>query len=53
VNLSPGQKQTFDVTVEVHGSASEVQSAEAAVAKIQAGRQPKIYDQPQADWCAP
>ena len=52
IKLAPGQKQEFDVTVEVHGSPAEVSSAEAAVAKIQAGRQPKIFDQPQVDWCA-
>jgi hypothetical protein len=53
IKLGPGQKQVFDVTVEVHGSASEVQTAEAAVAKIQAGRQPQVFEQPQGDWCAP
>jgi len=52
VKLAPGQKQTFDVTLEIHGSAQEVAAAEAAVAKIQAGRPPQIFDQPQADWCA-
>ncbi len=53
VKLGPGQKRAFDVTVEVHGSASEVHSAEAAVAKVQAGRQPQVLEQPHADWCAP
>ncbi|HMC11769.1 MAG TPA: DUF4432 family protein, partial [Pirellulaceae bacterium] len=52
VKLAPGQKQRFDVTVEIHGSAADVSAAEAAVTKIQAGRQPKIFDQPQPDWCA-
>jgi galactose mutarotase-like enzyme len=52
VKLAPGQKQKFEVTVEVHGSPDEVARGEAAVAKIQAGREPKIYDQPQDDWCA-
>ncbi|HZN34553.1 MAG TPA: hypothetical protein VFB80_12070, partial [Pirellulaceae bacterium] len=52
VKLAPGQKQTFDVTLEIHGSAQEVAAAEAAVAKLQAGRPPKIFDQPQPDWCA-
>lgn len=53
VKLAPGQKQVFDVRVEIHGTAGEVASAEAAVAKIQGGKQPKIFDAPQADWCAP
>jgi galactose mutarotase-like enzyme len=52
VKLAPGQKQAFEVTIEVHGSPSEVASGEAAVAKIQAGREPTIHDQPQGDWCA-
>jgi hypothetical protein len=52
VLLAAGQKQAFDVTVEVHGSSEEVSTAEAAVAKIQAGRQPTVFEQPQSDWCA-
>jgi hypothetical protein len=52
VKLAPGQKQTFDVTVEIHGSPAEVSAAEAKIATIQAGREPKIFDQPQPDWCA-
>ena len=42
----------FDVNVEIHASPAEVSAGEAAIAKIQAGRQPKIFDQPQPDWCA-
>jgi hypothetical protein len=53
VQLGPGEKRTFEVGVEVHSSASEVSAAEAAVSKIQAGREPQIHQQPQADWCAP
>jgi len=52
VQLAPGQKQTFDVTLEIHGSAQEVTTAEAAVTKIQGGLAPKVFDQPQPDWCA-
>lgn len=53
VKLAPGQKQAFEVNVEVHRSAAEVSTGEAAVAKIQAGRQPQIASSPQPDWCAP
>lgn len=53
VKLAPGATRAFEVRVEIHGSAGEVAGAEAAVAKIQAGRQPKIFDQPQGDWVAP
>ena len=52
VKLAPGQKQNFDVTVEIHGSPADVSTAEDRVAKIQAAREPKIFDQPQPDWCA-
>lgn len=52
VKLAAGQKQVFDLTMEIHTSPQEVAAAEAAVAKIQAGRQPQIFDGPQADWCA-
>ena len=52
LKLAPGQKHTFDITLEIHGSSAEVAAAEAAVVKIQAGRPPKIFEQPQPDWCA-
>jgi galactose mutarotase-like enzyme len=52
VELAGGQKQSFDLTLEIHGSAQEVTAAEAAVARIQAGREPKIHPQPLPEWCA-
>ena len=52
VQLAGGQKQAFDLTLEFHGSSAEVSAAEAAVAKIQAGREPKIHPQPLPEWCA-
>lgn len=52
VKLPPGGKQTFDITLEVHSGSQEVSAAEAAVAQVQAGREPKIFDQPQPGWCA-
>jgi galactose mutarotase-like enzyme len=53
VKLAPGETKSFEIRVDVLTSASEVANAEAAVAKIQSGRQAKVFDQPQADWCAP
>jgi hypothetical protein len=53
VKLAPGQTQVFDIRVDIYGTANDVANAESAVAKIQSGRQPKIFDSPQADWCAP
>jgi hypothetical protein len=53
IKLGPGEKRLFEVTVEVHAAASEVSAAEAAVGKVQGGRQPQVHERPQADWCAP
>ncbi len=52
VKLTPGGKVSFDIELEVHKDAAEVESAEAAIAKLQAGVKPKIYDKPQKNWCA-
>ncbi|MGI8978697.1 MAG: aldose 1-epimerase family protein [Pirellulaceae bacterium] len=53
VKLAPGGKHPFDVTLEIHTTAAEVKAAEAAVAKIQAGKEPTVFTEPQAGWCAP
>ena len=53
VKLAPGGKQVFDITLEIHTTAAEVKAAETAVAKIQAGKEPKIFTEPQPGWCAP
>ena len=53
VKLAPGGKQVFDVTLEIHTTAAEVKAAESAVAKIQGGKEPKIFTEPQPGWCAP
>jgi hypothetical protein len=52
VTLAAGQKQLFDLTMEIHGSPREVSAAEAAIEALQAGRKPRIHEQPQPDWCA-
>ena len=52
VKLGPGQKQTFDLTMEFHGSPEEVAAAEGAVTKIAAGRRPQVMDKPLPEWCA-
>ncbi len=46
-------KQVFSVTLEIHTTAAEVKAAESAVAKIQAGKEPKVFSEPQPGWCAP
>jgi len=52
VKLAPGQKQTFEITLQIHGSSTDVSAAESKIQKIQSGRESKIHDQPQPDWCA-
>jgi hypothetical protein len=52
VRLAPGGKQIFDVTLEIHTTAAEVKAAESAVSKIRGGRNPQIFSEPQAGWCA-
>lgn len=52
VKLAGGAKTTFAVEMEIHGSAEEVATAEAAIAKLQAGHKPEVFDAPQPDWCA-
>lgn len=52
VKLAGGAKTTFAVEMEIHGSAEEVAAAEAAIAKLQAGHKPEVFDAPQPDWCA-
>lgn len=53
VRLEAGQQQAFDVAVEAHATAAAVQDAEAAIARLQAGRTPQIHADPPAGWCAP
>ena len=52
VRLPPGGRQVFDVTMEIHTTAAEVKAAESAVARIRGGRNPQIFAEPQAGWCA-
>ena len=51
--LSASEKITFELGLQFRHGETEVKAAEALVAEIQAGREPKIYDTPQAGWCAP
>ena len=53
VKLGPGGSILFDLTIEPHGSANEVQQAESAVVALRPDVAPEVYDQPQSDWCAP
>ena len=53
VKLKPGETIRFELALEIHADAAAVQKAEAAVAKLQAGTEPKIFDAPKDGWCAP
>jgi hypothetical protein len=53
IKLPPKGSTTLELTLEIHPDDSAVKSAEAAVKKIAAGREPKVFDQPQSGWCAP
>jgi hypothetical protein len=50
--LAPGETRTFDVALEVYPDAAAVSTAEAAIARLQAGTKPTIHDQPKRPWCA-
>ena len=52
VKLAPGAIHLFQIALEIHASPAEVQAAETAIEKIRAGRAPKVFDQPQENWCA-
>lgn len=51
VKLPGGGQFTFDLRLEVHKEAKEVETAEKAIAALQADTEPRIYDKPQKGWC--
>jgi len=53
VKLAPGGSFVFDFQLDYLSNADEVEAAEAAIAKLQGGMEPKIHSTPQAGWCAP
>jgi len=52
VKIDGGKRAAFLLTLEVHPTAKDVADAEAAVAKVRAGRDPQVWDKPQPGWCA-
>jgi hypothetical protein len=52
VQLAAGASSNFDLQLVVHPSADAVAAAGRAVNELRHGREPAIFDQPQADWCA-
>jgi len=53
VKLAPGSATAFDLVLEIHKDAAEVQEAERAIAALQGDVQPQIDDRPKEGWCAP
>lgn len=51
--IAPGGKVVFDLRVELHDSAAEIEQAEAAINALQEGAKPQVYDKPQPKWCVP
>jgi hypothetical protein len=52
VELPPRKSIAFDMKFEVHSDEKSVQTAEDRIAKLQGDTEPKVYDEPQSDWCA-
>ncbi|HPM79423.1 MAG TPA: aldose 1-epimerase family protein [Candidatus Anammoximicrobium sp.] len=51
VKLDAGGSAVFQVGLEIHDGAEQVQKAEQAIAALQAGVTPQVCQRPQAPWC--
>jgi galactose mutarotase-like enzyme len=52
VKLAPEQKVCFDLRLEIHTQADEIQRAGESIATLQSAAPSQIFDQPQRTWCA-
>jgi len=52
VNLPPGKTITFDLQLTIHDDEAGVAESEKAIAALQEGAEPRIYEQPQKGWSA-
>jgi galactose mutarotase-like enzyme len=50
--LAPGESRSFEITMEVLADRDAVAAAESEVQKLQAGTEPEISKQPDAEWSA-
>jgi hypothetical protein len=50
VELAAGGVARFDLDLEIHVGSAEVAAAEAAIAALQAGVEPRIFREPQPGW---
>lgn len=51
--LAPGESAVFDLALLAHGSAAEVEAAEAGIERLRGTTKPTIHKQPKPGWCAP
>jgi len=51
VKLDAGGSAVFQVGLEIHDGAEQVQKAEQAISALQAGVTPQVCQRPQAPWC--
>jgi hypothetical protein len=52
VKLAGNASRDFHLGIDLHGDAASVTAAQQAVAQLQAGTTPKVFDSPQPGWCA-
>ncbi len=50
--LAPGASVTYDLTMELHGSAASVGAAEQSIAALQGAVSPTVFQEPLPNWCA-
>jgi len=50
--LAPGETRRYEVTLEVHGTSAEVDTARRDVASMSQGFKPEILDRTLPEWCA-
>lgn len=49
--LAGGASTEFDLRIQLHNQAAEIEAAEKAITRLQGGSKVQIYDQPQKGWC--
>lgn len=53
VKLAPGKSVRYELGLEFHATAGQVEAAERAIAALQGATQPHVFDKPQEGWCSP
>ena len=50
--IAGGESYTYQIAIECHAGAADVERAERRIAELQGSEPAKIYETPQEDWCA-